>query len=311
MGPLGAERVVGMEPEMGKHGEMARDQPTGWSGQRAGGWAGELDGVLRGLTGGFLIGIPLLYTMETWALGGSMSPTRAVLFLVVAYAVNLGFVTFAGFHREQPGSVRPFGDALEATALAIVAAAMSLALLHQIEPGTPLGVVIGRIAVNALPVSLGVSIANHLLGRRETRDGAGPADEGAARAVALDLGAAFAGALFLSISIAPTDEAPTLATAIPAVSLPLVILFSLAVTYGIVFAAGFGGEERRLAAPGPIQHPLTETVAAYVVSLVTAAGLLALFGQIDQETDWSLIYSQVVILGLPAAIGGAAGRLAA
>ena len=92
--------------------------------------------------------------------------------------------------------------------------------------------------------------------------------------------------------------------------LPLLILFSLAVSYGIVFVAGFGGEEQRLQSVGPFQRPITETVIAYMMSLVTAAALLALFGQIDLETDWALIYAQVVILGLPATIGGAAGRLA-
>jgi len=271
---------------------------------------------LRGLTGGFLIGIPLIYTMETWQAGETIPLSRALVFVVCAYALNLAFVSFAGFHRAEPGSVRPIGDALEATALAIVAATASLTLLHQIEWETPVNVAIGRIAVNTLSISIGVSIANHLLGRRETRTGAGsgerdePKHPSAGRAVALDLGAAFGGALFLSVSIAPTDEIPVLATEIPYAYLPVIILFSLAVSYGIVFVAGFGGEEERLRSAGPFQRPITETVIAYLMSLVTAAALLALFGQIDRETDWALIYAQIVILGLPAAIGGAAGRLA-
>jgi putative integral membrane protein (TIGR02587 family) len=297
--------------------ERSLNRASGRSGPHAGGWQGELDGVLRGLTGGFLIGIPLIYTMETWQAGQTISPAKALVFLVCAYALNFGFVTFAGFHRAEPGSVRPAGDALEATALAIVAAAVSLALLHQIEPVTPLNVAIGRIAVNTLPISIGVSIANHLLGQRESRTGSGdgerdePAHQGAGRAVALDLGAAFGGALFLAVSIAPTDEVPVLATEVPVAYLPFLILFSLVVSYGIVFVAGFGGEERRLQSAGPFQRPITETVLAYLMSLLTAAALLVLFGQIDRETDWALAYAQVVILGLPATIGGAAGRLAA
>ena len=292
------------------------DQPAGWSGPHAGGWHGELDGVLRGLTGGFLIGIPLIYTMETWQLGETISPAKALVFLVCAYALNFGFVTFAGFHRAESGSVRPAGDALEATALAILAATASLTLLHQIEWKAPLNVPVGRIAVNTLSISIGVAIANHLLGRRETRTGPGSGERderqspSSRRAVALDLGAAFGGALFLSISIAPTDEIPLLATEIPVGYLPFIIGFSLAVSYGIVFVAGFGGEEQRLQATGPFQRPITETVLAYLMSLATAAALLALFGQIHLHMDWALIYAQVVILGLPAAIGGAAGRLA-
>src|SRR3712207_6092555 len=59
---------------------------------QVGPWRRELNDLLRGMTGGFLIGIPLLYTMETWWIGETISPLHALLFLAVAYVVNLGFV---------------------------------------------------------------------------------------------------------------------------------------------------------------------------------------------------------------------------
>ena len=285
-------------------------------------WARETDALLRGLTGGFIVGIPLLYTMETWWLGQTVTMARALVFLAVAYGLNLAFVAFAGFRRGEAGSVRPLTDALEATALAILAAAATLALLAQLRPGEPLDVLLGRIAVDAVPVSLGISIANHILAPHATRTDAGAGERGGpdggrgdraphgARAIALDLGAAFAGALFLCLSIAPTEEVPMLATEVPTAYLPVLILFSLGITYAIVFAAGFSGEEERRRTCGAFQRPLTETVAAYVVALLTCVAVLWLFGQIGPDTDWYVAYAQVVVLGLPAAIGGAAGRLA-
>ncbi len=279
-------------------------------------WARETDDLLRGLTGGFLIGIPLLYTMETWWIGETISMPYALAFLGLAYALNFGFVAFAGFRGREAGARCPFGDALEATALAVVTSAVTLALLHQLYPGQSLDVVIGRIAVDAVPVSFGVSVANHILAPRQTRTGPGEGErpvtgsEGTARAIALDLGASFGGALFLSFNIAPTEEVPMLATEVPTLYLPVVVLFSLVLSYGIVFEAGFGGQEHRRDTEGPFQRPITETVAAYIVSLFTAGGALLLFGQIDLATDWYVAYAQVVLLGLPAAIGGAAGRLA-
>lgn len=282
-------------------------------------WHEELDSLQRGVTGGFLVGIPLIFTMETWWIGESVSMPRALLFLVTAYVINLGFVAFAGFHRREAGSHRPFGDALEATAVAIVATTVTLALLHQLRPGQPLDVIVGRIAVDTLPVSLGVSIANHILAPRETRLGAedgtddgGDGGETTARLnpIVRDVGAAFAGALFLSLNIAPTEEVPMLATEVPTLLLVAVIIFSLLVSYAIVFAAGFGGQESRLATPGLFQRPLTETVLAYMVSLVTCVVILWLFGQIDRRTDPYMAYAQLVLLGLPASIGAAAGRLA-
>ena len=287
---------------------------------RGGGWQQEFDNLLRGLTGGFLVGIPLIYTMETWWIGETVSMPRALAFVAIAYVVTLGFVTVTGFRGQRPGSRHPATEALEATGLAVVVALVTLALLHQIHTELPLDVVVGRIAVDMLPITLGISVAHLILAPRETRlgdehgglpgDGEAEPDSPRWQALVLDLGAAFTGALFMSLSIAPTEEVPMLATEVRPLSLALVILFSLALTYGIVFEAEFRGRERRRQTPGPFQRPATETVLAYLAALVTCAGVLGLYGQIDVGDDWFVVFSQVVVLGLPAAIGAAAGRLA-
>ena len=69
--------------------------------------------------------------------------------------------------------------------------------------------------------------------------------------------------------------------------------------------------DRRRQSPGPFQRPITETVLAYLTSLATAAGALWLFGQIEPGEDWFVAFTKVVVLGLPASIGAAAGRIAA
>lgn len=281
----------------------------------SGTWGREIEDLLRGLAGGFLVGIPLIYTMETWWIGETVSMPRALAFVAVAYALNLALVTVTGFRGRVPGSRHPLTEALEATGLAAVAATVSLTLLNQIRPDSPLDVVVGRIAVDMLPISLGISVAHLILAPRETRLGDeggenGSSDDRRLPALVLDLGAAFAGALFLCISIAPTEEVPMLATEIPVLYLPLLILFSLGLTYAIVFEAEFVGRERRRRTPGPFQRPATETVLAYLASLLTCAGVLVLYRQIDVGQDWFVAYTQIVVLGLPAAIGAAAGRLA-
>ncbi|MCC6790582.1 MAG: DUF2391 family protein, partial [Thermomicrobiales bacterium] len=269
-----------------------------------GGWEQETDDLLRGLTGGFLVGIPLIYTMETWWIGETVSMPRAIAFVAVAYVINLAFVTVTGFRGRAPGARHPVTEAIESTGLAVVAATVTLALLNQIRQDTPLDVVVGRIAVDMLPISIGISVAHLILAPRETRLG----DERDAtgdeadipgvvnwRAMALDVGAAFAGALFLGLSIAPTEEVPMLATEIPVLYLPVLILFSLALTYAIVFEAGFGGREQRRRTKGPFQRPATETGLAYLTSLLVAAGALLLYGQIEWDDDWFASFTQVLV----------------
>lgn len=282
-------------------------------------WRREGNDLLRGLTSCFLIGIPLIYTMETWWIGQMVTMPRALIFIAATYSTNLGFVFFTGFRRHDQGgghARHPFGDALETTALAILATAATLALLWQLKPGQSLDVIVGRIAVDAFPLGLGAAIANHILSPGMTRssgdsgsDNRGQAP-GGFKAFVRDAGGAFAGALFLALNIAPTQEVQKLATGVPTLMLPVLIVSTLILTYALVFEAGFRGQQRRLRSVGPFQHPVTETVGAYLVALSTCAGLLWLFGRIDGETTWHVAYAQVIVLGLPPAIGAAAGRLA-
>ena len=303
------DRCLVGEPEAGGVAESTEHE------RRLAAWANEARDLLRGITGGFLLGVPLLYTMESWWIGQTISMPRALLFLLVAYLLNLGFGTYFGFHRQEPGSAHEFGDAVEATALALVAAGVTLVLLHQIQFDDPLDVIVGRLSVTAVPVSLGVSVANHILAphasRTEPEEGEKESHgNGAWRAALLDLGASFAGALALSLNIAPTDEIPMLTNEVPKFHLAAIVLFSLLLSYAIVFAADFGDQRRRHSTPGPFQRPITETVLAYLTSLATCAAMLWLYGQIDSSTSWSVAFAAVVILALPATVGAAAGRLA-
>ncbi len=67
-------------------------------------WEQELEDLLRGLSGGFLIGVPLIYTMETWWIGETATVVHTLAFLAIAYLVNLLFIIFAGFRRQETGS---------------------------------------------------------------------------------------------------------------------------------------------------------------------------------------------------------------
>ncbi len=58
----------------------------------------------------------------------------------------------------------------------------------------------------------------------------------------------------------------------------------------------------------PMDHPITETVAAYVVSLLVSLLLLWAFGRTD-GASWTAIVGQIVMLGIVASFGAAAGRL--
>jgi putative integral membrane protein (TIGR02587 family) len=277
--------------------------------------------MVRAASGGLLFGVPLLYTVEVMWIGQHTAPGQALAVLAVSFALLTILNRTAGFRGSQDTNLRhAAADAVEGVALAIVLVLAMLVLLGEIDSSTPLAVVLGKIMYEVLPVCVGIGVAHSILRERPSDDGSesGAAGSGSKRqapsgstplnASIADLGASLIGAVFIALSIAPTDEVPMVTASRSPVWLLMIVAASLLIAYSIVFVAGFAGQSRRHAQQGLLQHPLIETLASYVVALFSSFVMLWLFQRADAPGRVTL--AQVIVLGLPAAIGGAAGRLA-
>ncbi|HYI13760.1 MAG TPA: TIGR02587 family membrane protein [Thermomicrobiales bacterium] len=277
--------------------------------------ASEIDDFAHGAAGGFLFGIPLLYTMEFWFTGMKISMLHALVLLGLSLGISLVFVSTIGFReQEPPGWGAIFAETLDAIGISIVVTITTLFMLGKVDITTPLDMALGRIALELLPVSLGVAIANHILPRQEDRQGQ-EEDRAAGKAVntnptTRELVASAGGALLLSLNIAPTDEVAILAAELSELQLVGLIVFSLLVSYVIVFQAGFRNQQSRRESPGALQHPLTETIVAYIIALLVCAATLWIVGSLDPTAAVGTIMSMTVVLAFPGALGAAAGRLA-
>ena len=298
------------------------------AGSGSGSWAGELTDLVRAGSGGLLFGVPLLYTMEVWWTGARSSPQQMAVLLALLFVPALVLNKTAGFRTARDVHVADaLADTIETVAVGVVLTAIVLVVLRQITRDTPVAAAVGMVLYESIPFCLGAGVARHFLhGSRDADDddsegggraaGAGVAvasphrrpEPGELNATLADLGATAIGATFISISIAPTDEVPMIASAVGPAWLLLFIGASLVISYAIVFVAGFSGQQRREAQEGIFQRPLTETMACYLVALVVAAVMLWVFRRGVDPTPDAL--TRVVVLGLPAAVGGAAGRLA-
>jgi putative integral membrane protein (TIGR02587 family) len=285
---------------------------------RSGSWTTELINLVRAASGGLLFGIPLLYTVEVTWTGQHTSALQALIVLAASLVLLTVLNRTAGFRSHADTTLRDAAmDAVEGVALAIVLVLAVLALLGTYDSSTPILVILGMTVYEVLAVCVGIGVATHLL--REKGDDDGDEDDrrgGNARsthpkplnATVADLGASLIGAVFIALSIAPTDEVELVSASRGPVWLLAIMATSLVIAYAIVFVAGFTGQSRRRSAPGLLQHPVIETLASYVVALIAAAAMLWLFQRADTPSHVTL--SHVIVLGLPAAIGGAAGRLA-
>lgn len=284
---------------------------------QAGQWKKEFDDLARAASGAFLFGMPLLFTMEMWWIGTFTDLWKLLLFLALALAVNIMLAYFAGFRRESTLAAN-ISQAFESVAIGVVASTIVLIVLNRIELGDPLDSILGKIIIQTLPLSIGASIANAVFSRGagDQSGGTGQKEDGQSRksspwrATLADLGTTIGGAIFLSFSVAPTEEIPMLAAELDYWHELALIGLTLALTYIIVFESGFSPQHGQGAqSSGPFQHPITETVLAYIVALLVALTALFLFDQVKFSDPISAIVSKTLVLGLPAAIGGAAGRV--
>lgn len=281
-------------------------------------WVRELVDLARAAAGGMLFGIPLLYTMEVWWVGSTTEPAQSLGVLGVSFAIVMVLNRTSGFRRDRDVTWADAAiDAVEALAIGLLCVTFILVMLREITMATPLREGLGKIVYEATPFAIGIGFAHNFLrrGRAESDDsdggdGGAKGSDGPLRATLTDAGATVIGAVFIAFNIAPTDEIPMLAAAMsPGWQIGLMVT-SLVVSYWIVFESGFASEEQRRNQPGVLQHPVTETVASYALALLTAGTMLWFFQQFASGAPLSVELGYVVVLGLPAAVGGAAGRLA-
>lgn len=299
------------------------------AGGEAATWGSEVTDLVRAASGGLLFGIPLLFTVEVLWTGQHTSPQRMLVVLLLSFVPLLVLNRTEGFRSKRDVTfVDAVMDAVEGVALGILLVCGALVLLGEIDGETPLRIALGKIAYQVMPFCIGIGVARHILrpkgdASRSSDGGDGDDDEGGdggddsaaatngdrqINATVADIGASVIGSVFIALSIAPTDEVPLLAASRSPLWLLAIIGVSLVVAYSIVFVAGFAGQQQRHEQPGALQHPVTETVVSYLAALASSWAMLAIFQRADGP--WHVTLAHVVVLGLPAAIGGAAGRLA-
>ncbi|MEL6353685.1 MAG: TIGR02587 family membrane protein [Cyanobacteria bacterium J06627_28] len=291
-------------------------------------WIEEFRAILRGAAGSFLFGIPLLYTVEVWAIGSATDAFRLLAVQAVTFVVVLLLTQIEGFRRSL--SINPIEtvlESIEALGIGIVCAAIALLLLRRITLDTPLSEALGKLIFEGVPFSLGVTLARSTLERRRPSqrrtleaDSLLPqalpqaaetlrSTVGSALGDTLvDIDATIIGAIVIAFSIAPTEEISMIASDLPPLWLLLVMAASLIISYIIVFASGFTDRGAR-AKRGLLLSPLAETLVAYIVVLAASALMLVFFQQLTGNDPWQEWLSDIIVLGLPASVGGAAGRI--
>lgn len=264
-----------------------------------GAWARDL---ARGFAGAILFALPLLMTMEMWWIGFYASPGRLALFLAVSVPLLIGLAYYAGF-RDSFDWRDDVVDAFTAIGIGAITAGVALSLFGVIRLGDGLHDIVGKIALQTVPASMGAVLAREELGgsgqkAQERQDEASY------------LGKLFlmaAGALYFSFNVAPTEEMLLIAFKMtPWHGLALVAV-SLAVLHAFVYEVGFyGGRRPEIDRFWPLF--VRYSVVGYAVALLVSAYVLWTFERFA-GLDLAGSAMAAVVLGFPAALGAAAARL--
>ncbi len=262
-------------------------------------------GLARAFGGAVIFAIPLLMTMEMWWLGFSMEPGRLLLFMSINFAILIGLSYFAGFEKTFSWKEDAI-DAFAAFGVGIITSAAMLALLAVITLDMTWSEIVGKIALQSVPASIGAMLGSKQLGGKQ--DIQAEEERKAEASYGGELFLMLAGALFLAFNVAPTEEMVLIAYQMsPWHSMALGVL-SIILLHALVYTVGFSGQESRPEGGTFLSTFFHFTLAGYGIALFVSFYVLWTFGRTEDVTP-AEIANMVVVLGFPASLGAATARL--
>lgn len=265
----------------------------------------------RGIVGGILFSLPLLYTMEVWQVVFISSPVDYLLYMLFTFMLLMGYNHYAGIRKDHTWKEVVI-DSVEEMGLGIMISFMILLLLRKVnfEEMTILEIA-GRTVIEGMTIAIGVSVGTAQLGANGDADEEDKGhDEGKTNSPLNRLGRsaiAFFGAILIVSNIAPTEEILILGLLITPLYAVLIILLSLMISAVILFYSNFRGSIS-LGSEGKMYNILFDLSVSYVLSLVASAFILWFWGRFE-HSSLKTILSLTIIAGLPASLGASAGRL--
>lgn len=256
----------------------------------------------RAAGGALIFSLPMLMTMEMWWLGFYMERARLVVLIAITIPLLMGLSRKIGF-EETRGWRDDLLDSLLACGVGAFVSLVVLSTMAVIGSDMSWNEMLGKIAIQTVPAAIGA-----LLARAQfiTSDEAREAEKKETYAGELFIMAI--GALFLGFNVAPTEEMILISYQMAEWHAVALILLSLALMHGFVFAVGFaGGTEISPDTPWWSAF-IRVTLPGYVVAALISLAVLWIFGRTD-GVSFNQVAMAVVVLGFPCSVGAAAARL--
>ncbi|PRY03389.1 putative integral membrane protein (TIGR02587 family) [Pontibacter ummariensis] len=271
----------------------------------------------RGIAGGLLFSFPLLYTMEVWWHGFFADPFQLISLVIVTFLLLLGYNRYAGV-REDATWKHIAVDSVEEMGIGLVVSFGVLLMLNRIS-FSPFNLAdIGKVIIEGMAVSIGVSIGTAQLGTeggggkqnnksKDSHKEGSQGDDSSRRSRAGIAVLALCGAILIGSNVAPTEEIIMLAVEAQPIHILMMALVSLALSVMIVFFSDFKGAEEKPSG-SPLYNIVFDTCISYLMGLGSSVFVLWFFGRFE-DLSFYVCFAQVITLGVLASVGASAGRL--
>ena len=262
----------------------------------------------RGIAGGLLFSFPLLYTMEVWWTGFIAPPQSLLILVIVTFFLLMGYNRYAGMH---PDATWPevVVDSVEELGIGFIISFSMLLMLNRIQlEAVELNELMGKVIVEAMAVSIGVSVGTAQLGTNEDDEEVnnGKKEPSNRNKVALSV-MALCGAIIVGGNVAPTEEVIQIAVESKPMHILVMAFISIALSVVVVYFSNFKGTESHK--PDNLLYEITfDTTLCYLIALGVSAFLLWFFDRLDNMSFWYAL-AQCIVLGVLASLGSSAGRL--
>jgi putative integral membrane protein (TIGR02587 family) len=255
----------------------------------------------RAAGGALIFSLPMLMTMELWYIGLYIERWKLLLFLCLSCPFLIVLARQMGFEDtlSWTDAVR---DSLIAVGVALLTCCAILFMLGIMTSEMGPDNMVGAVAVQLVPASIGALLARSQLGASSVSGDEAP--ESYPRELLLMA----IGALVLALNVAPTEEMMLISYKISYLHALAVVVVSLLVMHAFVFSLGFAGGSELTDELTTPRAFLFFTLPGYLIAILLSLYLLWFFGSLEGLAPGA-ISKLVVVLAFPASIGAAAARL--
>lgn len=267
----------------------------------------------RGIIGGLIFSLPLIYTEEMWWTGFIASPYNLIIYILATFLLLIGFNKYSGT-RKGGTFLELCHESVEEIGIAFLTSFIFLMLINKINFEMSLMEILGKIVVESMAVAIGISVGTAELGQKngdeeeeeneqdseEDQEPESPT-QGLLSISVLSI----CGAILFASPVAPTYEILKIAMVTSPIHQILILVAGLLLSIVIIYYSDFMGSRREEIST---YEMILHAIVGFLAAVISSFFLLWFFGRID-GFGLQIVIGQIIVLSIPGIIGACAGRL--